>query len=137
MSNPRYSHLFYYIGAFVGEREKLIEDGFAESTNKNFGEEEMAIRCEQSDMIMVLLNLASIPDSVITSKDMNFEPGWQHYFKLRMQNFIDDFNNKSGSEKYELVKQGENMFYAKEVPSGATVVPGKTHTLHYDTKFEF
>jgi hypothetical protein len=34
------------VGAFIPEREKLIEDGFAESTNKNFGEEEMAIRCE-------------------------------------------------------------------------------------------
>jgi hypothetical protein len=27
LSNPKYSNLFYYIGAFVGERHKLIEDG--------------------------------------------------------------------------------------------------------------
>lgn len=36
----------------------------------------MAIRCEQSDMIMILLNLAFVPDSVVTSDEMNFEPGW-------------------------------------------------------------
>jgi len=120
LSNPRYSHLFYYIGAFVGEREKLIEDGFAESSERKFGEEEMAIRCEQSDMIILLLNLAFIPDSVITDKDMNFEPGWQHYFKLRMKNYVEDFNNKSGnSEKYELVQKGECKYYTnKELESG-------------------
>lgn len=76
LSNPRYSHLFYYIGAFVGEREKLIEDGFGESDNKDFQDEQMKIRCEQSDMIMILLNLAFIPDSVIKNPDFNFEPGW-------------------------------------------------------------
>lgn len=64
------------MGAFIPEREKLIEDGFKESDNKDFGEEEMAIRKEQSDMIMILLNLAFVPDSVVTSKEMNFEPGW-------------------------------------------------------------
>ena len=26
LSNPKYAALFYYIGAFVDEREKLIED---------------------------------------------------------------------------------------------------------------
>lgn len=36
----------------------------------------MAIRKEQSDMIMILLNLAFVPDSVVTDKEMNFEPGW-------------------------------------------------------------
>ena len=41
LSNPRYSHLFYYIGAFVGERGKLIEDGFGESDNKDFQDEQM------------------------------------------------------------------------------------------------
>ena len=31
LSNPKYSNEFYYVGAFVGEREKLIEDGFGEN----------------------------------------------------------------------------------------------------------
>ena len=60
LSNPKYSNEFYYVGAFVGEREKLIEDGFGE--NEQFAEEEKQIRCEQSDLIVILLNLAYIPD---------------------------------------------------------------------------
>ena len=28
LSNARYSHAFYYIGAHIVERENLIEDGF-------------------------------------------------------------------------------------------------------------
>jgi len=28
LSNPIYSSDFYYIGAFISEREKLIEDGY-------------------------------------------------------------------------------------------------------------
>ena len=31
LSNPRYADEFYYIGANITEREKLIEDGFKES----------------------------------------------------------------------------------------------------------
>jgi hypothetical protein len=76
LSNLRYSGLFYYVGAFIAEREKLIEDGFGETSAKAFAEEEKAIRCEQSDMIMILLNLANVPDSVIKCEEMNFEPGW-------------------------------------------------------------
>lgn len=30
LSNPKYRNDFNYIGAFVGEREKLIEDGQSE-----------------------------------------------------------------------------------------------------------
>lgn len=76
LSNARYSHLFYYVGAFVPEREKLIEDGFGESEKTEFADEEKAIRCEQSDMIMILLNLAFIPDSIVKDPETNFEPGW-------------------------------------------------------------
>lgn len=76
LSNPRYSHLFYYIGAFIPEREKLIEDGFTDSEDARFADEVRAIRCEQSDMIMILLNLAFIPDSVVKNDEMNFEPHW-------------------------------------------------------------
>lgn len=53
-------------------------------------------------MIVILLNLAYIPDSVITGKgfedgtnwDFNFENGWQFYFKRRMNEYIDHFNQK-------------------------------------------
>ena len=62
LSNPRYSNEFYYIGAFIGEREKLIEDGYGESDNPQFADEELRIRCEQSDLIVILLNLGYVPD---------------------------------------------------------------------------
>jgi len=39
LSNARYSNLFYYVGAFIGERQKLIEDGYSDSKNENFAEE--------------------------------------------------------------------------------------------------
>jgi len=32
--------LFYYVGAFVNEREKMIEDGYAESENNEFAAQE-------------------------------------------------------------------------------------------------
>jgi len=63
--------VFNYIGAFVSEREKLIEDGYADQGPEHH-EEQRKIRCEQSDLIMVLLNLAHIPDSIIHKDDFNF-----------------------------------------------------------------
>jgi len=35
LSNPKYSNLFYYIGAFVNERHKLIEDGAPDEMNED------------------------------------------------------------------------------------------------------
>jgi hypothetical protein len=65
LSNQRYANEFYYVGAFVNEREKIIEDGYSESKNDSHSEWEKKIRCEQSDMIMILLNLAFIPDEIV------------------------------------------------------------------------
>jgi hypothetical protein len=72
LSNPLYSSSFAYIGAFIREREKLIEDGYPDCET----EEEIRWRCEQSDLIMILLNLAYIPDQVILDDNFDFEPGW-------------------------------------------------------------
>jgi len=79
LSNMKYQIAFNYIGAFIDEREKLIEDGFSEPEEVSEGNREMtsaekALRYEQSDMIMILLNLAVIPDSVV--RKMDLEPGW-------------------------------------------------------------
>lgn len=80
LSNTKYSHLFYYVGAFVGEREKLIEiDPKVASTLKpdadgELTKEDASVMEEQSDLIVVLLNLACIPDTVV--KSIDFEPGW-------------------------------------------------------------
>jgi hypothetical protein len=41
-----YSSQFLYYGAFIPEREKIIEDGFPETTNEEHKEEERQIRCE-------------------------------------------------------------------------------------------
>ena len=68
LSNPAYSNEFYYVGAFVKEREKLIENGYSTEQDGQFTNEEKMARFEQSDMIVVLLNLAYVPDSVIKSE---------------------------------------------------------------------
>jgi hypothetical protein len=73
---------FGYIGAFVEEREKLIEDGYADEVDENGNMTEAAIerRVEQSDMVFLLMNLAVVPDEVI--KKSNFDVhGWAAEFK--------------------------------------------------------
>lgn len=76
LSNPNYMSQFNYIGAYVTEREKLIEDGQADDLDSQ-GEikaYQKALRCEQSDMVMILLNLSVVPDEVIQKLD--FHRGW-------------------------------------------------------------
>ena len=54
LCNMTYCEEFFYFGADVPEREKLIIDGDDEEGNDT----------EQSDLVMILLNLGSIPDEV-------------------------------------------------------------------------
>ena len=54
LSNPDYADAMYYIGAHVEGREKYIKDGDEDEGND----------CEQSDIVMILLNLACIPDDI-------------------------------------------------------------------------
>lgn len=54
LSNPSYADEFYYIGAHVDEREKLIKDEDDGDGNN----------CEQSDIVIILLNLSAVPDYV-------------------------------------------------------------------------
>ena len=54
LANPVYQAQFCYFGAYVGDREALIEDADDEDGNN----------AEQSDLVMILLNLSSIPDEV-------------------------------------------------------------------------
>ena len=76
LSNMKYQIAFHYIGAFVEEREKLIEDGYDDKQTKD------EWRWEQSDFVMIALNLAVIPDTVILNKDFDIsEVGWQKKFK--------------------------------------------------------
>jgi hypothetical protein len=98
LSNPKYSTLFYYIGAYVEEREKLIEDDQENTTNNDGKMIELCkkIRYEQSDMIMILLNLAYIPDSVV--QDIDFEKGWHERFLKLMNAYKNSFNSEDKSE---------------------------------------
>ena len=73
MSNPKYCSAFNYIGAYVPERENLIDDG------REMTEENPFDRCEQSDFVIVLLNLSCIPDEVV--QEIDFMLGWQKRFK--------------------------------------------------------
>lgn len=77
--------MFNYIGAYITEREKLIEDGREDEVDEDgeICEYQKAIRCEQSDMVMVLLNLSVIPNEVISKID--FKRGWQRRFKRSMK----------------------------------------------------
>jgi len=87
LSNPKYSNLFNYIGVFVSERYKIIEDGsidHEENGHTIYPEEVQRIRGEQSDLIMVLLNLAYIPDKVIEKME-DFNAGWSLKFKELMR----------------------------------------------------
>jgi hypothetical protein len=119
LSNPKYRNDFNYIGAFVGEREKLIEDGQAEYLDEKTGEmipEQYALRYEQSDMVMLLLNLAVIPDEVVKDIDFNFKPGWSRRFKKLMDKYKENWNA---------------MRHEKEEKDGKTVLK------HPDWKFEW
>lgn len=83
LSNPFYADMFQYIGAFVAEREKLIEDGYEPDIDR--------YRFEQSDMVMILLNLAYIPDEVV--RTIRFDQcGWSRKLKEAMDKYKDVFN---------------------------------------------
>ena len=94
LSNSQYQNHFNYIGAFIDEREKLIEDGLADDCDEhgNMNERTKRNRCSQSDMVMVLLNLAVIPDSVV--KKIDFEENWQSRFKENMKLYQDSWKGK-------------------------------------------
>ena len=64
LSNLQYADDFYYIGAFDDEREKLIKDGDMEEGND----------CEQSDIVMILLNLSCVPDEI--AQRFDFKAGF-------------------------------------------------------------
>ena len=97
LSNFNYANEFNYIGAFVDEREKLIEDGYPEVFEDGDKSKGMTLACkkarfEQSDMVVILLNISYIPDDV--ARKINFKPGWQKEFKQNMEEFKREFYQK-------------------------------------------
>jgi hypothetical protein len=76
LSNDAYKNAFNYTGAFITEREKLIKDGNGqENEDEEMTEQDIRIKCEQSDLVNVLLNIACVPDDVVRGIS-NFKPGW-------------------------------------------------------------
>ena len=51
---------------------------------------------EQSDMLMILLNLSYIPDEVI--QKINFTPGWQKEFKKNMNEYKIKFEQEHNTK---------------------------------------
>lgn len=83
LCNYRYEDAFQYVGSYIGEREKLIEDGYAD-TEKRF-------KVEQSDLVMILLHLAFIPEEVV--RDIGFQkPGWSFALKDTMEQYKKKFS---------------------------------------------
>lgn len=82
LSNLSYIEAFAYIGAYVNEREKLIEDGYADITGADgeMDSDNVDRRCEQSDMAFLLMNIAVIPDEVVKKCDFSVH-GWSKIFK--------------------------------------------------------
>lgn len=87
LSNPRYSSDFVYIGAFIENRHKIIEDGLPEDlVDGKYTQKKIREREEQSDLVILLLNLAYVPDDVI-KKLVDFNPGWSIKFKALMEEY--------------------------------------------------
>ena len=63
-----------------------------ETHAKQMTEHSKRIRFEQSDMVMILLNLSYIPDDVV--KHIDFQPGWQLRFKGAMQGYKGYFEHQ-------------------------------------------
>ena len=78
LSNDDYKDEFAYTGAFHTERQKLIKDGKSGRYDDEgeMSEQDIRVKCEQSDLVNVLLNIACVPDEVVRQIS-SFEPGWQ------------------------------------------------------------
>lgn len=86
--------MFIYIGSFLDERYKLIEDGSCDPEGE-WTEADKKQRYEQSDLVVLLLNLAYIPDSVIM-KIPDFKAGWNYKFRELMDEYKADFEKTTG-----------------------------------------
>ena len=102
--NQEYANSFNYIAPYVEDREMLIEDGYQDqmvehtferlnsrtNTKNEYKKQMMTEKCkqrrfEQSDMVMVLLNLSCIPDTVM--REMDFSKDWTNLLKELMEDY--------------------------------------------------
>jgi allantoicase len=103
---------FNYIGAHVGERHKLIEDGMPDDAVSE--KEVIRIRAEQSDLIIILLNLAYIPDEVVENIK-HFKAGWSKEFLEAITNYYSrDQFSQWNEKKQELIQAEKNKASSEE-----------------------
>lgn len=79
----------------------MIEDGFSDDIKK--------YKFEQSDFVMILLNLAYIPDSIIRHVDFS-KYGWSDHFREGMEGFKRVFESEHG-RKWEFQNQALEKEY--------------------------
>jgi hypothetical protein len=105
LSNPSYSEAFNYIGPHIREREKLIEDGdkdrFVMGENGKptnvLTNECKRDRWEQSDLVLIIMNLAFLPDEVVKKIDFTKEQ-WSVKFKQNMEDYNKHYMERTGKE---------------------------------------
>lgn len=91
------------MGPSLKREKKIIEDGY----KYNGTDDDKLMRYEQSDMVILLLNIAYIPDDVVRS--INFHKhGWSKTFKKSMEDHKMEFNKKKGKIVKKWCYQGEN-----------------------------
>lgn len=125
VSNRAYADAFNFFGPHIAEREKLIEDGEKDRLVKDVNGKDTSVmvdecridRLEQSDMIMILMNLAYIPDEVVHKIDFTVEQ-WSKAFLKNMQSYKRSWEEKTGQKWQWQTDQVEadlkQHFYAKK-----------------------
>merc|ERR1719263_784951 len=80
LSNPNYINEFNFVGSYVAERDKILVDGYVDPEPEKHGDAyEQLVKCrnEQSDLVLIMLQLAYIPDIVIQEVDFT-KAGWSY-----------------------------------------------------------
>lgn len=90
----------------------MIEDGYvAKDEEPKYTPYVNRLKYEQSDMIMVLLNLGYVPDEVVQSMT-DFKPGWSLAFKSNMEDYWAKFNLNND----EFIKRLDGGELLSEIP---------------------
>jgi len=80
--------------------------------NGEMTEDCKAVRFEQSDMVMILLNLAVIPDEVV--RKMDLKAGWQKRFKGLMNDYKANFQGMTWKYQDEELEKMYAEFVKKQ-----------------------
>ena len=84
LNNPNYAEAFAYVAPHVQDRDFYIED--CDDNDENNG--------EQSDTVLILLNLGSIPDEV--ARQFQMKQNFSKQFKKIMETYKKRFTREYG-----------------------------------------